>query len=196
MIYYDNQGVRSAIPMQENIRLRVTFDSPITDETVNRMLKAVFRTKGEALPNGPPPDLSHPVGDFEHGAKEDLWRKHGSSEWKKAREIDEPIELSRDGNGKMIYAFSKPVTMPKPTYSPDPVYPESERKQKHAGIAVLRIVVGNDGRADIIQAVRADYPGLMFPAIVAVSLWKFEPAKLQGQDVATQIGMEVGFRLN
>jgi len=87
------------------------------------------------------------------------------------------------------------VTVPQPIYSPEPDFSDEARKAKQQGIVTLLIVVGADGRPYDINVRRSLGMGLDEKAIEAVSRWRFKPATRNGQPVATQIEVEVDFRL-
>jgi TonB family protein len=87
------------------------------------------------------------------------------------------------------------VTVPQPIYSPEPTFSEEARKAKQQGIVTLLIIVASDGRPYDIHVRRSLGMGLDEKAIEAVSRWRFKPATLNGQPVATQIEVEVDFRL-
>ena len=57
------------------------------------------------------------------------------------------------------------------------------------------IVVGKDGKPYDIRVRQSLGMGLDEKAIEAVRRWRFRPATLNGQPVATQIAVEVNFRL-
>jgi len=85
--------------------------------------------------------------------------------------------------------------VPQPIYSPEPSFSDEARKVKHQGIVVLLLVVGQDGRTYNIRVGQSLGMGLDEKAIEAVSRWRFKPATLNGQPVATQIAVEVDFHL-
>jgi TonB family protein len=57
------------------------------------------------------------------------------------------------------------------------------------------IVVGKDGKPYDIRVRQSLGMGLDEKAIEAVGRWRFRPATLNGHPVATQIAVEVNFRL-
>ncbi len=77
---------------------------------------------------------------------------------------------------------------------PIPNIPEA-RKAKYQGTVVLWIVVGPDGKVHDLHVQRSLGLGLDEKAIEAVKLWKFDPARKDGQPVAVQVNVEVNFRL-
>jgi TonB family protein len=87
------------------------------------------------------------------------------------------------------------VKAPRPMYTPDPEYSEEARKIKQQGTVVLWVVVGADGRVRDLRVQRSLGFGLDEKALEAVRRWKFEPATKDDQPVASQIYVEVRFRL-
>jgi periplasmic protein TonB len=87
------------------------------------------------------------------------------------------------------------VTVPQVVYSPEPSFSEEARKSKTQGIVLLLIVVGPDGKPYNIRVQQSLGMGLDEKAIEAVSRWRFRPATFNGPPVATQIAVEVNFRL-
>jgi periplasmic protein TonB len=87
------------------------------------------------------------------------------------------------------------VTVPQAIYSPEPGFSDEARKAKQQGIVGLLVVVGKDGRTYDIRVRQSLGMGLDEKAMEAVSQWRFKPATLNGQAVATQIAVEVDFHL-
>ncbi len=103
-----------------------------------------------------------------------------------------PYGGSRQGT---YYPGRDGVSVPQPIYSPEPSFSDEARKAKQQGIVVLMLVVGADGRPYNIHVRQSLGMGLDEKAIEAVRNWRFRPATLNGQPVATQIAVEVNFRL-
>jgi protein TonB len=99
------------------------------------------------------------------------------------------------GYGGGAYRVGGGVSAPKALYAPDPEYSEEARKAKYQGTVVLWLVVDANGRPQQIRVQRALGMGLDEKAIEAVKLWKFDPAKKDGQAVPVMINVEVNFRL-
>jgi periplasmic protein TonB len=87
------------------------------------------------------------------------------------------------------------VTVPQAIYSPEPSFSDEARKAKQQGVVQLLVVVGKDGRTYDIHVSQSLGMGLDEKAVEAVSRWRFKPATLNGQPVATQIAIEVDFHL-
>lgn len=87
------------------------------------------------------------------------------------------------------------VTMPEAIYSPEPNFSDEARKAKFQGVVLLMLVVGKDGRPYNIRVRQSLGMGLDEKAIQAVRAWRFRPANLNGQPVATEIGVQVDFHL-
>lgn len=87
------------------------------------------------------------------------------------------------------------VTVPQVIFNPEPSFSDEARKAKAQGIVMLLLVVGKDGRPYDVHIGQALGMGLDEKAIEAVTRWRFRPATLNGQPVATQIAVQVDFRL-
>jgi TonB family protein len=87
------------------------------------------------------------------------------------------------------------VTVPQVIFSPEPSFSDEARKAKVQGAVVLLLVVGKDGHTYDIRVAQSLGMGLDEKAIEAVNRWRFKPATRNGQPVATQIAVEVDFRL-
>jgi TonB family protein len=92
-------------------------------------------------------------------------------------------------------AGRKGVTVPEVIYNPEPSFSDEARKAKMQGVVVLLVIVGKDGRTYGVRVGQSLGMGLDEKAIEAVGRWRFRPATLNGQPVATQIAVEVDFHL-
>lgn len=100
-----------------------------------------------------------------------------------------------DGTPGPYPAGRNGVTFPEAIYSPEPSFSDEARKAKFQGVVLLMLVVGKDGRPYNIRVRQSLGMGLDEKAIEAVKNWRFRPATLKGQAVATQIGVQVDFHL-
>jgi TonB family protein len=87
------------------------------------------------------------------------------------------------------------VSAPRLIYGPDPEFSEEARKAKYQGVVVLWVIVGPDGRTHEIRVARTLGMGLDEKAVEAVRVWRFEPARKNGNPVPVQVTVEVNFRL-
>ncbi len=87
------------------------------------------------------------------------------------------------------------VTISQVIFDPEPGFSDEARKAKAQGVVMLLVVVGKDGRIYDVHVRQSLGMGLDEKAIEAVSRWRFRPATLNGQPVATQIAVQVDFRL-
>lgn len=94
-----------------------------------------------------------------------------------------------------VYRVGGGVSPPKGFYMPDPAYSDKARKAKYQGVAVLSLIVGEDGSPRDIKVPKALGQGLDVKAVEAVQRWKFEPAMKDGTPVAVAINVEVRFQL-
>ena len=92
-------------------------------------------------------------------------------------------------------AGKRGVTVPQVIYNPEPSFSDEARKAKVQGMVLLLLIVGKDGRPYDVRVGQSLGMGLDEKAIEAVGRWRFRPATLNGQPVATQIAVEVDFHL-
>jgi TonB family protein len=95
-----------------------------------------------------------------------------------------------------VFRVGPGVTPPRVIHSPDPEYSQEARNARYQGTCVLRMVVGSDGRPRDIKIVSAVGHGLDEKAVESVRQWRFHPATRNGEPVATQISVEVTFRMS
>jgi periplasmic protein TonB len=100
-----------------------------------------------------------------------------------------------DGPPGIYPAGKMGVSVPQVIFSPEPSFSEEARKAKAQGMVLLVLVVGKDGRTYDIRVGQSLGMGLDQKAIEAVKVWRFRPATLNGQPVATQIAVQVDFHL-
>jgi len=109
-----------------------------------------------------------------------------------AEESPEPVSAAAGGG---------PVNLPEDADPPEPSeanvmpeYPEAERTVGHESVVILKIVIEADGRVGRIIVMKGDEPFLA-AALSAVRSWHYEPAKLDGQSIATFKIVKIPFRL-
>jgi periplasmic protein TonB len=87
------------------------------------------------------------------------------------------------------------VRAPRQILRVDPDYPRIAMTAKVEGVVVIDAVIDEHG--NVIQARAVSGPGLLIPvALQAVLKWKYEPTYLDGQAVAIEMKVEVGFHLH
>jgi TonB family protein len=100
-----------------------------------------------------------------------------------------------DGPPGIYPAGKMGVTVPQVIFNPEPSFSDEARKAKAQGMVLLLVVVGKDGHTYDIRVGQSLGMGLDEKAIEAVKVWRFRPATLNGQPVATQIAVQVDFHL-
>jgi len=98
-------------------------------------------------------------------------------------------------DGVTVYRVGGGVTPPRAIHAPDPAYDDRARQSKYQGTVVLWAIVTPEGRLEKVAIQRALGLGLDEKAVEAVRTWTFEPATKNGVPVASQINIEVTFRL-
>lgn len=88
------------------------------------------------------------------------------------------------------------ATAPQVLVKPNPSYSDEARKAHQEGVVIVGLVVDSDGNPRDIQVLHPLGFGLDEEAIKTVKQWKFKPGTRQGHSVATQLKVEINFRLN
>lgn len=98
------------------------------------------------------------------------------------------------GPGSSIY--SAPAVPPRLVYNPSPSYPANERNAGIQGTAVLRLLVGKDGRVEAVSVLTSSgNANLDQAASSACYRWKFTAARNQaGQIVRCYMSVPITFR--
>src|SRR5579864_120630 len=100
-----------------------------------------------------------------------------------------------DGPPGILPAGRNGVTVPQVIFNPEPSFSDEARKSKTQGVVRLLLVVGKDGRPYDIHVRESLGMGLDEKAIEAVNRWRFRPATLNSQPVATRVEVVVDFHL-
>lgn len=84
---------------------------------------------------------------------------------------------------------------PTDIYQPPPEYSDRARRAKFQGQVILMLVVNEKGLPENIRITKPLGFGLDEKALSCVEKWRFKPAEKDGQPLATEIALEVDFRL-
>lgn len=87
------------------------------------------------------------------------------------------------------------ITPPKVLQGAEPVFSEAARALKYGGSNLIAVTLNEQGQVVTLEVDQAIGLGLDEQAMAAVLKYKFEPAKRNGQPIATQIKMEVKFEI-
>jgi protein TonB len=100
-------------------------------------------------------------------------------------EAAEPPVLEMDGGKPADYFLN-----------PKPLYPVEARRKREEGLVVLAVQVNREGLPDGVQIVQSSrFQRLDEAAVKAVKQWRFTPARMGGQVVASQIEVPIRFKL-
>lgn len=94
-----------------------------------------------------------------------------------------------------VYSGSSQIQAPRAIYTPDPEYSDAARRSGLQGVALVQLIVNENGFPEVLEIVRSLGQGLDLEAILAVSHWKFQPALRDGKPLAVVINVEVTFKL-
>lgn len=113
-----------------------------------------------------------------------VWRAQGAN-----------ATYTRPGVAAVVFRVGKGVSPPWVLSKVDPDYTEEARLARYQGTVVVSAIIGTDGLAYNMKAVRGLGLGLDEKAIEAISQWKFKPGTKDGQPVPVMATIEVNFRL-
>jgi RNA polymerase sigma factor (sigma-70 family) len=85
---------------------------------------------------------------------------------------------------------------PKPVAREPPVYPPELRKAGIEGEATVSFIVDSSGKVLEARAVKSSRPEFEAPCVAAVSNWQFEPGRIKGQPVNTQVVLPITFKMD
>ena len=111
-----------------------------------------------------------------------------------ASSMGAPIPAGRSANS----SESRQAQFTAPTYlsNPQPAYPAAARRRRQEGSVLLRVEVTADGHAARVRTSQSSgYPILDQAAVQAVSIWVFEPARLDAKPVPAEIEVPIHFRI-
>jgi len=97
------------------------------------------------------------------------------------------------GGGVMHVGGS--VKAPVVLYSIDPEFSEAARKAKFSGNVLVNLVIDKQGKPQHVRCARDIGMGLCEKAVEAVEQYKFKPATQNGEPVAVDMNVEVGFQI-
>lgn len=84
---------------------------------------------------------------------------------------------------------------PRPTYSPEPEYPEAARQMKASGEVTLVLKIDITGQVEDVCVSKPLQPDLDKAAVMKLLTWRFEPARKGGIAVPYTSTVTVSFRL-
>ena len=94
-----------------------------------------------------------------------------------------------------VYRVGGGVTYPRKISGQQPPYTDYARVHRISGMVILAVVVGIDGQVKDVQVQHGVDPSLDQSAVDTIRTWRFEPGTKDGQPVAVQVNVEVGFNL-
>jgi protein TonB len=97
--------------------------------------------------------------------------------------------------GGVFGALPAGATAPRPSRgNVQPKYPREARKAQKVGNVRLKVIVTAEGRVDDVQLVDGEEP-FATAALEAVTKWRYQPARYEGQAIAVRRIIEVHFKL-
>ena len=94
------------------------------------------------------------------------------------------------------YQWADLDVKPKPVAQEGPVYPIELRKAGIEGEATVSFIVDSSGKVLDAHAVNSSRPEFEAPSVAAVSNWQFDPGRIKGQSVNTQVVVPIKFTID
>ena len=108
-----------------------------------------------------------------------------------------PTQPVSNGVTESVGVAPEALTPPRVLKQLDPLYPAADRRAEHEGTVVVRVLIGEDGRAQQVEvAGSSGYPGLDAAAVASVKRWTFAPARNGGGPVAGWASVKVRFQID
>jgi TonB family protein len=113
-----------------------------------------------------------------------------------ARSASQPSPGARSGApiGKTFQAADLDE-QPKPISQELPVYPSELKKSGIEGEAAVAFVIDSTGKVHDVHVVKSSRPEFEAPCVAAVGNWQFEPGRVKGQPVDTQVLLPMAFTM-
>jgi TonB family protein len=88
------------------------------------------------------------------------------------------------------------LTQARPSETPQPIYPESARREGREGRVILRVLIDDQGRSKEVEVNRSSgSEALDRAAAEAIKRWRFHPARHGANSVESWVRIPIEFRL-
>jgi len=119
--------------------------------------------------------------------------------WLDSLSADLPDKALFDPLGDAVFlpvcSLPNKQTAPVPISTPDPEYPETERRNRVQGVVTLHVIIDEQGHIQDPAVSRSVTPGLDERAKSTVLKWRFQPATCGGTPIPVEMNIRVSFRL-
>jgi TonB family protein len=80
--------------------------------------------------------------------------------------------------------------------TPEPSFPSRAKDARQEAISVINVVLNNEGKVVSAEALGPDSYGFGNNSVDSIKSWRFKPATCNGRPVATELNVEMSFRLH
>lgn len=91
--------------------------------------------------------------------------------------------------------YTKVDENPVPLKTPPPRYPDSLKREGIAGVVAVVLIINEKGVVAEASVVKSSHPDFERPALEAVKVWKFKPAKKDGNPVKVRVTLPLRFNV-
>lgn len=195
------------VPLKEPVTISIAVNAS-DPQALEVALSQVFAKTAVAALAGKPPEEQqmelNTIGSttpIDGNEPKNLVRSSEIAKVIRAQNGAKPVKLTPMGPSGVI-ALTGPLTSldgktsgPILIYSVSPNFTDEAREKRISGICVISMIVDPSGYPTHIRVARSLSPGLDAEAVIAVSQYRFRPARLRGEVVPVQINVEVNFRI-
>lgn len=80
--------------------------------------------------------------------------------------------------------------------TPEPSFPDGAKDARQEAMTVINVVLNNEGKIVSAEALGPDSYGFGKNSVDSIKTWRFKPATCNGRPVATEMNIEMSFRLH
>ena len=175
--FFEFQNVNDLSPGISNYYVLGYYAVPKAD--------GLYRRIAMALKGNPPARLEYRAGHYAD--------KSFSSD--SDNNIRAHFTVADAADGVAQTNFAATTRPPAVIFKQDPEYSEQARKAKYSGTVALLVDVSPSGQVTGVTVIRSLGMGLDEKAVEAITHWKFRPGIKDGKPVATQLQVNLNFRL-
>jgi TonB family protein len=106
-----------------------------------------------------------------------------------------PFQYPPAPDDEDVIEHESTLVAPKPILRVECAYTAIARELRLTGSVRLSAIIGTDGRAHKARVLAGIGGGLDENALIALTLWRFEPAQKEGRPVATRANISMNFRI-
>ena len=186
--YLDELKDFEYVSSEREVKIEAELSTTFPEVAATELVQRIFLTGDEKLSDHVPPYWQNFLRSWEgRGSKSQT--PNGPAPAK----TDPQSSATGASTQTKIHSIGGEVSPPRCISCPNPRYTEAARQYRHEGKTVLWAVLSESGRVESITIAKPLGMGLDEEAVEAVQKWRFEPARRNGEPIATRFTLEVNF---